>query len=51
MLEGRGVKITDVPFGPPVITEANLNQWVLPGWTINTNALSEDRRRRADHRR
>ena len=40
MLEGRGVKITDVPFAPPVVTTANLNQWVLPGWTTSTNALA-----------
>jgi ribose transport system substrate-binding protein len=40
MLEGRGVKITDVPFAPPAITSANLNQWVLPGWTTSTNALA-----------
>jgi ribose transport system substrate-binding protein len=33
LLEGRGVKITDVPFSPPVITAANLSQWVLPSWT------------------
>ena len=41
MLEGRGVKITDVPFAPPAITAANLNQWVLPGWTTSTNALAD----------
>lgn len=40
MLEGRGVKITDVPFAPPVVTASNLNQWVLPGWTTSTNALA-----------
>ena len=41
MLEGRGVKITDIPYSPPVITTANLSQWVKPSWTINTNALSD----------
>ena len=41
MLEGRGVKITDVPFAPPVITSANLSQWVVPGWTTSTNALGD----------
>ena len=41
MLEGRGVKITDMPFAPPAITAANLNQWVLPGWTTSTNALAD----------
>ena len=40
MLEGRGVKITDVPFAPPAITSANLDKWVLPGWTTSTNALA-----------
>ncbi|HWD76644.1 MAG TPA: substrate-binding domain-containing protein [Solirubrobacteraceae bacterium] len=41
MLEGRGVKITDIPYSPPVISNANLSQWVQPGWTISTNALSD----------
>jgi ribose transport system substrate-binding protein len=41
MLEGRGVKITDIPYSPPVIDSSNLNQWVLPGWTTSTNALSD----------
>jgi ribose transport system substrate-binding protein len=36
LLEGRGIKITDVPFSPPVITNANLSQWVEPGWTPST---------------
>ncbi|HEY2656902.1 MAG TPA: substrate-binding domain-containing protein [Solirubrobacteraceae bacterium] len=41
MLKGDGVKITDVPFAPPVITSANLNQWIEPGWTATTNALGD----------
>jgi len=41
MLEGRGVKITDIPYSPPVIDSSNLDQWVLPGWTTSTNALSD----------
>ncbi len=41
MLEGRDLKITAIPYRPPVITAANLSQWVEPGWTINTNALSD----------
>jgi ribose transport system substrate-binding protein len=41
MLEGDGVKITDVPYAPPVITTANLNQWIEPGWTQSTNALGD----------
>jgi ribose transport system substrate-binding protein len=36
LLEGRGIKITDVPFSPPIITKANLSQWVQKGWTSST---------------
>ncbi|HEX3803387.1 MAG TPA: substrate-binding domain-containing protein [Solirubrobacteraceae bacterium] len=36
LLEGRGIKITDVPFAPPIITKANLSQWVQKGWTAST---------------
>ena len=38
MLQGRGLKITDVPFVAPVITSANLDQWVEPTWTTSTAA-------------
>jgi len=38
LLEGRGVKITDVPFTPPLVTSSNLSQWVEPGWTTATAA-------------
>jgi ribose transport system substrate-binding protein len=41
MLEGDGVKITDVPYAPPVIDSADLSQWILPGWTQSTNALGD----------
>lgn len=41
MLQGDGVKITDVPFAPPVITSADLSQWIEPGWTASTNALGD----------
>ena len=41
MLEGRGVKITDIPYTPPVIDSSNLDNWVQPGWTTSTNALSD----------
>jgi ribose transport system substrate-binding protein len=41
MLQGDGVKITDVPYAPPVVTKANLNQWIQPGWTESTNALGD----------
>jgi ribose transport system substrate-binding protein len=38
LLSGRGVKVTDVPFAPPVITEKNLSEWVQPEWTSSTAA-------------
>lgn len=41
MLEGNGVKITDVPYAPPVIDSADLSQWIAPGWTQSTNALGD----------
>jgi ribose transport system substrate-binding protein len=41
MLEGRGVKVTDVPFAPPEITDKNLSEWVKPEWTTSTNALAD----------
>jgi ribose transport system substrate-binding protein len=41
MLAGDGVKITDVPFAPPVITAANLSQWIEKGWTQSTNTLGD----------
>ena len=41
MLEGRGVKVTDVPFAPPAINDCNLQNWVKPEWTTSTNALAD----------
>ncbi len=41
MLQGHGVKITDIPYAPPVINDGNLNQWIEPGWTQSTNALGD----------
>jgi ribose transport system substrate-binding protein len=41
MLQGHGVKITDIPYAPPVIDSANLSQWIEPGWTASTNALGD----------
>jgi ribose transport system substrate-binding protein len=38
LLGGRGVKVTDVPFAPPVITVENLSQWIEPGWSNSTAA-------------
>jgi ribose transport system substrate-binding protein len=36
LLDGRGVKISDISEKPLVITDANLSQWVQPGWSLNT---------------
>jgi ribose transport system substrate-binding protein len=36
ILEGRGVKISDIAQKPVIITDANLSQWVEPGWNLNT---------------
>ncbi len=41
MLEGRGVKITDVPFAPPVITDRQPQPVGATGWTTSTNALAD----------
>src|ERR1700730_11220314 len=38
LLHGRGVKVTDVPFVGPVITDGNLDKWVDPSWTSSTAA-------------
>jgi ribose transport system substrate-binding protein len=36
LLAGRGMKITDVLQEPLIITDANLDQWLQPGWTMTT---------------
>ncbi|MFZ0384147.1 MAG: substrate-binding domain-containing protein [Solirubrobacteraceae bacterium] len=36
LLGGRGIKISDIAQKPLLITNANLSQWVEPGWTIDT---------------
>ncbi len=36
MLAGRGIKITDLSHPPLLITDANLSQWVQPGWNLTT---------------
>jgi len=41
MLQGRGLRVTDVPFVAPRITSANLTRWVNPSWTTETNALAD----------
>ena len=41
MLEGQGVKFTDVPIVPPIITTANLGQWVPASWNENVSQTAE----------
>jgi ribose transport system substrate-binding protein len=36
LLDGRGVKITDVNQKPLIITDANLSEWVDPSWKLTT---------------
>jgi ribose transport system substrate-binding protein len=36
LLAGRGVKISDLSEKPLIITDANLSQWVQPGWSLDT---------------
>jgi ribose transport system substrate-binding protein len=41
MLEGQGVKFTDVPIVPPIITTKNLAQWVPASWNENVSHTAE----------
>ena len=41
MLEGQGVKYTDIPIVPPIITAANLDQWVPASWNPNISQTAE----------
>jgi len=41
MLEGQGVKYTDVPIVPPIITTKNLSQWVPASWNENVSHTAE----------
>ncbi|MFZ0387237.1 MAG: substrate-binding domain-containing protein [Solirubrobacteraceae bacterium] len=36
LLGGRGIKISDLSETPLLITNANLSQWVEPGWSLTT---------------
>lgn len=38
LLKGRGVRITDVPFTPPVIATSTLSSWIDPSWTESSAA-------------
>ncbi len=37
LLQGRGIKANEVLQRPVLITNANLSQWVQPGWTLTTS--------------
>lgn len=41
ILQGRGLKVTDVPYTPIPITQANLDQWVQPNWTVSSDGFAE----------
>jgi ribose transport system substrate-binding protein len=41
MLEGQGIKYTDVPIVPPIITAKDLPKWVPAGWNENTSSTAE----------
>lgn len=41
MLEGQGVKFTDIPIVPPIITAANLDQWVPANWNFSVSHTAE----------
>ena len=41
MLEGQGVKYTDIPIIPPLITNDNLSQWVPASWNESVAQTAE----------
>jgi len=41
MLEGQGIKYTDVPIVPPIITTKNLPQWVPANWNESVSHTAE----------
>jgi ribose transport system substrate-binding protein len=41
MLEGQGVKFTDIPIVPPIITAKNLSKWVPASWSENISHTAE----------
>ncbi len=41
MLEGKGVKTSEIVLGPSVITAATLNKWVKPSWTTTSTVQPE----------
>jgi len=41
MLEGQGVKFTDIPIVPPIITAKDLPKWVPAGWNESVSHTAE----------
>jgi ribose transport system substrate-binding protein len=41
VLEGQGLKVSDIPSVVPEITAANLSSWVQPGWTFSTPGMTD----------
>lgn len=39
--QGRGIKLTDTPFAPPLITSSNLSQWVEPSWNSSSTVEAD----------
>ena len=37
LLQSRGIKVNEVLQRPVLVTDANLSQWVQPGWTLTTS--------------
>lgn len=40
MLAGDGIKVSDIPLAPVLITSSNLSQWVSPDWTFSTQGTA-----------
>lgn len=40
MLAGDGIKVSDIPLIPVLITAANLNQWASPSWTFSSQGTA-----------
>ena len=41
ILQGQGVKVTDIPAAIPVITADNLDQWVQADWTPDSPGMTD----------
>jgi hypothetical protein len=41
ILQGQGVKVTDIPAAIPVVTADTLNDWVDPSWTPDSPGMTD----------